>query len=168
MPPSGYTDSTSPEALVSTPSLNGYNDIWARPEQMEGRRLNTTITPRVTVATALEREDAWIRGGVPLANTATSGAVGGLLDSGAVAFDNMATHESQGAPDQAYRITPASAATDSTASLLEARGKVTNDAAGQYATTAGVKEKMTRGKGKRAACRVEKKPSAVLEWTCTT
>ncbi|KAG3107684.1 hypothetical protein PI124_g12943 [Phytophthora idaei] len=165
MPPSSYTDSTSPEALASTPSLNGCNDVWARLEQTEGRWLSTMITPRVSVATALEREDARIRGGVPPANTATSGAMGGLLDSGALAFDNMATHESQGAPDQAYCITPASAATASAASLLDPGAKITNDAAGQYAATAGVKGNRARGKGKRAASRVEKKPSAVLEWT---
>ncbi|GMF30335.1 unnamed protein product [Phytophthora fragariaefolia] len=119
----------------------GYNDIWARPLQVQGLLHGMLMARAGSSATALQYKDAGsqaaglVATGNVLANNSLSGA------------DNMATSQ----PTDGASSTPTASAAGSGA---------------DNAVTSGSKAKQ-KGKAskKRTALTADKKPNAVLEWT---
>ncbi|KAE8967448.1 hypothetical protein PR001_g28095 [Phytophthora rubi] len=124
----------------------GYNDIWARPLQVQGLLHGMMMARAGSSATALQYEDA----GSQAAGLVATGNV--LANSSLSGADNMATSQPTGGASSTPTVSAAGSGADNAVN------------SGSKAKQKG-KRSSSKASKKRTALTADKKPNAVLEWT---
>ncbi|EGZ21285.1 hypothetical protein PHYSODRAFT_329271 [Phytophthora sojae] len=137
------------KALAEAPSLAeciGYNDIWARPLQVQGLLHSMMMARAGSSATALQYEDA----GSQAAGLVATGNV--LANSSLSGADNMATSQPTGGASSTPTVSAAGSGADNAVT------------SGSKAKQKDKRSSSTASK-KRTALTADKKPNTALEWT---